>query len=279
MQAHSASASYREVLGALCTSGFPAQNCYSPQEVRPLLAAYLNEISYTHVFLLADLRTPPTVIEQLIRSLARNSAAEVTFATLAKDVRPLAPTFSPETAVHIMQLLERLFVVENVPAFGPKLGSKARLRTSLKYHLADPALAAVALAKVALGAVALGATEPGLLADPETASFLFESAVVHNLAVYAEKLGRGCRITAIHMVTRSIRSSLFPTAVEPASKLSFEAVGPASKSSLEAARLRRVRPHFWRQVPRSMLAIRSSERSSRQQGSPRISGVGWWLFH
>ncbi|MGV4301380.1 DUF4143 domain-containing protein [Trueperella pyogenes] len=119
-QAHSAPASYREVLDALLTSGFPAQTSYSPQEVRPLLAAYLNEISHTDVFRLADLRTQSTVIEHLIRSLARNSAAEVTFAAPANDVRPLAPTFSPETAGFLFESA----VVHDLAVYAEKLGAR-----------------------------------------------------------------------------------------------------------------------------------------------------------
>lgn len=147
--------------------------------MRPLLDAYLNEVTHTDVFRIADLRTEPSAIAQLVRSLARNTATEVSYATLAKDVRSVSPSFSPETAANVVSLLERLFVVEKVPAFAPKLRSKARLRTSPKYHLADPALAAAAL----------DATEQNLYKDPQTTGFLFESAVVHDLLVCMESIG------------------------------------------------------------------------------------------
>lgn len=169
---------YPQVVAGLLTSGFPAQTGFSPGEVRPLLDAYLDEVTHTDVFRLADLRTEPIVIRQLLRSLARNTASEVSYATLARDVRSVSPAFSQETAANIVSLLERLFVVERIPAFAPKLRSKARLRMSPKFHLADPALAAAAL----------NATEAGLVRDPETVGFLFESAVVHDLLVYAEAM-------------------------------------------------------------------------------------------
>lgn len=170
---------YIGLIDALLTSGFPAQTQFSAKEVRPLLDAYLEEVTHTDVFRIADLRTEPAAIEHLVRSLARNTASEVSYTTLAKDVRTISPSFSPETAANVLSLLERLFVVEAIPAFAPKLRSRARLRTSPKYHLADPALAAAAL----------GATTDNLYRDPETVGFLFESAVVHDLLVYAESMG------------------------------------------------------------------------------------------
>nr|WP_256380812.1 DUF4143 domain-containing protein [Corynebacterium sp. HMSC074A01] len=80
--------------------------------------------------------------------------------------------------------------------------SKARLRVSPKYHLADPGLAVAAL----------GATTASLTADPETTGFLFESAVIHDLAVMVEAMGGKSTITGILMVTRSTPCSRFPMA-------------------------------------------------------------------
>lgn len=170
---------YPDLIDALLKSGFPAQTGFSAKSVRPLLDAYLDEVTHTDVFRIADLRTEPSAIQHLVKSLARNTATEVSYATLAKDVRAISPFFSPETAARVVSLLERLFVVEAVPAFTPKLRSKARLRTSPKYHLADPALAAAAL----------DATAQNLYGDPQTVGFLFESAVVHDLMVGMESIG------------------------------------------------------------------------------------------
>ncbi|MDO5049112.1 MAG: DUF4143 domain-containing protein [Actinomycetaceae bacterium] len=170
---------YPQVVNALLTSGFPAQIGFEPKAARRLLDAYLTEITHTDVFRLEQLNTEPRVIEHLIRSLARNTASEVTYETLAKDARVLAPTLSAETVSKIVALLERLFVVERVPAFSARLRSKARLRRSPKFHLMDPAFAAAALR----------ATSEDLAKDPLTAGFLFESAVIHDLLVYAQALG------------------------------------------------------------------------------------------
>jgi len=61
--------------------------------------------------------------------------------TLARDLAPIAPDLSAATVSRYVDLLARIFVVEWQQPWAPKLRSRARLRTSPKLHLADPALA------------------------------------------------------------------------------------------------------------------------------------------
>ena len=77
-----------------------------------------------------------------------------------------------------MDLLQRLFVVEPQKPWTPKLRSRARLRISPKLHLVDAALAAAVL----------GAGPNQLRGDLGTLGVLFESAVVHDLTVFASAL-------------------------------------------------------------------------------------------
>ena len=75
--------------------------------------------------------------------------------------------------------IERLMVLENQPAWNTHLRSSHRLRTTPKRHLVDPSLAAAALR----------ATDASLKADLNTFGLLFESMVVRDLRVYAQRLG------------------------------------------------------------------------------------------
>src|SRR5665811_2385755 len=75
-------------------------------------------------------------------------------------------------------LLQRLFIVEPQRPWNPKLRSRARLRTAPKLHLVDASLAAAAL----------GAGPEQLRGDLKTLGVLFESAVVHDLMVFASAI-------------------------------------------------------------------------------------------
>ncbi|MEZ5192817.1 MAG: DUF4143 domain-containing protein [Nocardioides sp.] len=119
------------------------------------------------------------MIKHLVASLARSVASAVTYKTLASDVRAVAPSIDEETISNYVRLLMRLFVVEAQQPWTPALRSRARVRTSPKLHLVDPALSAAAL----------GAGVEHLRGDLNTLGMLFESAVVHDLTVLGSAMG------------------------------------------------------------------------------------------
>lgn len=167
------------VVESLCVSGFPAHIHRNPAETFEQMVAYATEISRADIKAIADIRHDPEVIMQLLRSLARATAAEVTIKTLATDLRVIAPDIREETVSKYLGLLQRLFVVEAINPWVGRLRSKANLRKSNKFLLADPALAVGVL----------GANPDQLKGDLETTGLIFESAVLHDLAIMVESLG------------------------------------------------------------------------------------------
>lgn len=167
-----------EVIENVLRPGFPAMTSLALDRSAQRLRAYVDEVSRTDIGRLADVRHEPDVFTQLIVSLARSVASEVTHRTLAADVRAIAPAITVETISGYVKLLRRLFIVERQQPWAPKLRSRARLRISPKLHLVDPSLAAAAL----------GAGPERLRGDLGTLGMLFESAVIHDLMVFASAL-------------------------------------------------------------------------------------------
>jgi len=172
-----------DVLRLVVKSGFPGMIGLTVPTAGRLMRGYLDEVARTDLPRLIDMRRDPSVIARLLAVIARNVASEVSCSTLAADVRAVAPNITADTVRGYVDALERLFVVERQPAWTPGLRSRARLRTSHTWHLADPALAATALA----------ASPKSLKADPNTAALLFESAVVHDLRVLGGAVGADVR--------------------------------------------------------------------------------------
>jgi len=170
---------YAELVEEIARPGFPAMTKLPSTRREMLLRGYIEELARTDVPRLTDMRHDPSVIVQLIASLARNTACDVTYATLASDVHQVAPSIKGETIAKYVSALERLFVVERQKPWTPALRSRARLRSPAKLHLADPALAVVGL----------GANAERLRKDPEAVGLLFESAVYHDVSVYSDLLG------------------------------------------------------------------------------------------
>ncbi|MGL5830127.1 MAG: ATP-binding protein, partial [Angustibacter sp.] len=167
------------VIDHLLRPGFPAMTALSPEQAEDRLRGYIDDVARTDIQRIADIRHHPEVIKQLIAALARAVASEVTYRTLASDLRTVAPVIDEETVSNYVGLLRRLYIVEAQPPWAPALRSRARVRTSPKLHLVDAALAAAAL----------GAGSTRLHRDLTTLGTLFESAVVHDLTVYASGMG------------------------------------------------------------------------------------------
>jgi predicted AAA+ superfamily ATPase len=163
------------VIDNVLRPGFPAMTTLSPTQSADHLRGYIDDVAHTDIRRIADVRHDPGVFKHLIAALARSVASEVSYKTLTTDVRAVAPTINEETVATYVGLLQRLFIVEAQRPWTPALRSRARVRTSPKYHLVDPALAAAAL----------GAGSQHLRSDLQTLGTLFESAVVHDLTVLA----------------------------------------------------------------------------------------------
>ncbi len=119
-------------------------------------------------------------LELLLRSLARNEGTTASNNKILNDItasdeKPLAK----ETLSSYMDILERLFLIENQAAFSSNIRSTVRLKTASKRHFCDPSLACAIL----------GATPEKLKKNLNTFGFMFESLVERDLRIYAESIG------------------------------------------------------------------------------------------
>ena len=166
-----------DVANAVCRGGWPLCQQMDTDDAQDFIVDYLEELTTAEVAAGEGPRRNPTGIARMLASLARNISTEATLKTLAADTGGGRPV-DPRTVAAYLAVLERLFVVEDVPAWSPKLRSRSRLREAPKRQLADPSLAAAAL----------DADRERLLGDPETLGFLFESLCIRDLRVYSQPL-------------------------------------------------------------------------------------------
>ena len=168
-------AEFRDVVEAVCRGGWPHLLDRSLPDAQDYLDSYLAELCRTDVNSVDGTARDPGGVARLLASIARNVATTASFSRLAADAagdRPLNRT----TAAGYLRTLERVFVVEDAPAWRTHLRSRATLQSSPKRHLVDPSLAVAAL----------GGGPPRLLADLEALGFLFESLVVRDLRIYSQ---------------------------------------------------------------------------------------------
>ena len=164
-----------ELVEAACHGGWPQLVNTPITEARRFTRDYLNDICRVDVSAVDGVRRSPTGVMRLIRSLARNISTTAGLRKLAAETAGEVP-LNRTTVKTYLDVLTRLFVVEDLPAWNTHLRSRAGLIRSPKRHLVDPSLAAAAL----------GAGPQRYLDDLNAFGFLFESLAVRDLRIYAQ---------------------------------------------------------------------------------------------
>jgi len=168
-----------DLIDVTCVGGWPALVGSSVTQGQRFLGGYLDSIARTDIRRVDGISRDPRKVWGVLRSLARNVGTEVSIATIARDTGGSDGPVDEDTARSYLAALERLMVLEEQPAWAPRLRSRARLRSAPKRHFCDPSLAAAALQ----------AGPARLLRDLNYFGFLFESLVVRDLRVYAQHVG------------------------------------------------------------------------------------------
>ena len=137
---------------------------------------YMEEIRRADIGRVDGIRRDPVLVRRVLQSLARNAATEAAVSVIAADAGGSGGPLRPETVQSYLNALERVFVIEDQPAWSVHLRSRSRLRKSPKRHFVDPSLAVAALRS--------GANR--LRADLHSFGLLFESLAVRDLRVYSQ---------------------------------------------------------------------------------------------
>lgn len=168
---------FPNIVDLVCRGGWPRLVTSAAASAQRYLRNYLDDISRTDITLVDDVRRDPVGVRRLLTSLGRNVGTKATYSTLAADVSgDKGVPLHPRTVKQYMQALERLFVIEDLPAWQPHLRSRTQLRKSPTRYFVCPSLAVAALRT----------NSTRLRSDLGFFGFLFESLVVRDLRVYSQ---------------------------------------------------------------------------------------------
>lgn len=168
-----------EYLAQLITrGGWPASIGQDIEVAEQRARDYVEAVINQDISSVEGVEKRPYKVRALLSSLARNISTEASQATLIRDVEGFEEGITAPTVASYLNALERIFVVENLPAWSPALRSKTTLRTAAKRHFTDPSIATAIM----------GITASQLLEDFQTFGLLFESLCIRDLRVYADAL-------------------------------------------------------------------------------------------
>ena len=130
-----------------------------------------------------------------IRSLARNESTLADIRKIHNDTGiPMGPDvplmldekipaentpISYDTVTDYIDVFDRLYLIDNQPAFDPNLRSSTRVGKKVKRHFTDPSI----------GIAALKIGKERLMKDLKTYGFFFEAMCERDLSIYARSFG------------------------------------------------------------------------------------------
>lgn len=159
--------------------GWPASVDKPLKVKQKQVAGYCKAIVNTEISTSDGIRRDSEKVHQVLRSYSRHISSQATIQTITGDIAQNFDSINRKTVGEYLEALQKIFVIEDLKAWSPKLRSKAVISTSAVRHFVDPAIAAYFL----------DAHPKDLLNDLETMGFLFESLVVRDLRIYTESLG------------------------------------------------------------------------------------------
>lgn len=168
-----------EDIAFLCArGGWPASVGFSRKGAVMVAHDYLNSLVMNDVLLVDGVERNPSRLRSVLRSLARNICTTANMSTIKNDIAYNEASVSEKTIAKYINVLNRLFVIEDVEAWCPRLRSRGDIRSTPKRCFVDPSLALAALR----------ATDLDLLKDFKTFGFMFEALCLRDLRVYAQSL-------------------------------------------------------------------------------------------
>lgn len=160
--------------------GWPGSLGVPLSQAALLPGEYLRAVIEDDVYRIDGVKRDTAKMRLLLRSLARNESTTATNRTLVRDIKAVDDEdIDANTVAAYLDVLRRLFIIDDQPPFAANVRSSVRLKQAEKRHLVDPSLACALL----------GLNAEGLVGDLETLDFLFEALCERDLRIYAESFG------------------------------------------------------------------------------------------
>jgi predicted AAA+ superfamily ATPase len=182
----------------ILASGFPGLRGASDRALRLQLDGYIERIVDRDFPELGHLLRNPAGLRRWMAAYAAATATTTSFEKIrAAATGEEGERLSKDAAGPYRAILERLWLLDPVPAWQPTRRHLSRLTAASKHHLADPALAARLLGATRAGLLELADLGPPIPRDGTLLGALFESLVTLCVRVYAQ----GAEARAGHLRT------------------------------------------------------------------------------
>lgn len=165
-----------EIANLILRGGWPENIDKSAKDSQLIAKSYIKDILDKDINEIDGIKRDRNKMEMFLKSLARNESTLASNETLIKDIiENQYDSINKETVGEYLNVLDKLHLIENQPAFNPNIRSGDNIGKTAKRHFTDPSLACALL----------GLNYDKLINDLNTFGFLFEALVERDLRIYS----------------------------------------------------------------------------------------------
>lgn len=172
--------SIEDLILLACRGGWPDTLNLKSDRAKLLIAKdYLNKVCEDDISRVDGVKRNSELARLILRSYARNLCTLAKKSAMLNDVKAEMETTAQSTFDEYVDVLNRLFVIEDIDAWCPAIRSASAIRSGKKRCFIDPSIAVAAL----------GASPKSLELDLKTFGFVFECMCIRDLRVYSQAMG------------------------------------------------------------------------------------------
>lgn len=163
----------------ICRGGWPRAVSMSAEIALDQALDYYDAVVNSDVSRVDGINRQPERVKRLMRSYARNQGSQVSNEVIRQDMLVNdTESLDRDTVQSYIDVLKKIFVIEEMSAWNPNLRSQTAIRTSDTRYFVDPSI----------GTAALGLGPSDLMMDLNTCGLMFEALCVRDLRVFADAL-------------------------------------------------------------------------------------------
>lgn len=170
--------SIQDIAFLICRGGWPKSIGLPEKNALLTMREYVKAIFHHDMVEVGNVKIDPRRVELFLKSYARHIQTLAKNTTILEDMRGQVVDATMPTIYGYQDTLQRMFIIDEIPAWAPDIRSRTSIRTSNKRSFVDPAIA-TAILKL---------TPASLLSDFEYFGLLFESLCIRDLRIYAESM-------------------------------------------------------------------------------------------
>lgn len=166
----------QDIIQLIIKGGWPESINMDEESALALTQSYIEDVLNFDMTNIDGVKRDINKMRRIMRSLARNESTLSSDSKIINDVNEEQDLATKNTVLDYIDVLQKLYLIENQNAFSTNLRSSSRVGKSAKRHFVDPSLVCGIL----------GLTSKKLINDVNFLGFLFEALCERDLRTYIE---------------------------------------------------------------------------------------------